>query len=83
MPGPKLGAAGDRVRLCVDILVLDCDIATGGTVVTDPWEFGVMFKLRAEERGGVGSCSGGDGGGEAECGILKGVTSSNKNEEHS
>lgn len=56
---------------------------TVGTVVTDPWEFGVMFKLKAEGRGGAGTRSGGDGGGEAEGGIMNGVTSSNKKEEHS
>lgn len=56
---------------------------TGGTVVADPWEFGDVFKLKADERGGAEICSGGDGGGEAEGGIMKGVTSSNKKEEHS
>lgn len=56
---------------------------TGGTVVTDPWEFGVMVTLEAEGGVGTGTCSGDDGGGEAEGGIMKGVASSNKNEEQS
>ena len=56
---------------------------TGGTVVTDPWEFGVMVTLKVEGGVGSGTCSGGDRGGETEGGIMKGVASSNKNEEQS
>lgn len=56
---------------------------TGGTVVADPWEFCVMFTLTVEERSDVLGLSGGKRAGGLKGGIVKGVASSNKKEEHS
>lgn len=78
-PGAHLGVAGERVTVCVDILVLDWEVVMKGTVATGPWAFGGEFKVTADERCSSSNCS----GGESEGGIKKGVASSNKVEEHS